>query len=123
MQVSVVDPVTGRLPQLQPAAVTLLIRILAGTVSVTTRSPENALGPPFVTVNVHENGMSTVAVAGEGPVCVSWRSAVAALAVTVCVALLLLALPLEVELPLEALQVRLLARQLALLTGLCQTLS
>ena len=70
-----VDPVTGRLPHVQPAAVILLIRILAGTVSVTTRSPENALGPPFVTVNVHENGMSTVAVAGEGPVCVSWRSA------------------------------------------------
>ena len=70
-----VGPVAGRLPQLQPAAVILLIRTSAGTVSVTTRSPENALGPRFVTVNVHENGMSAVTVAGEGPVWTSRRSA------------------------------------------------
>ena len=77
-----VGPVAGVLPHDQPAAVTLLIRMLAGTVSVTTRSPENALGPPFVTVNVHENGVPTIAVAGEGPVCVSWRSAPCACRVT-----------------------------------------
>jgi len=48
----------------------------AGMLSVMTRSPKNALGPPFETLSVQSNGTPITTSAGEGPDFAIARSAV-----------------------------------------------